>query len=164
MHTQWGNYSSNMYSLEAIDRIRNHNQNEEPLFLYLGFQSVHSANPPEYPLQPPGGWLNKFENIKHDGRRHYAAMVGAMDDAVGRVIIINLYPTIIANCWFYELSRKFAPPLLFYTTNVLKYSLFSVVFLYHTLSGSAKEKGLHIQQSGFLYKSNETPLNNDNKS
>ena len=75
-----------MYHLEAIDRIRNHNlDGEESLFLYVAFQSVHSGNPAEYPLQPPGGWLSKFKNIKHYGRRHYAAMVGAMDDAVGKV-------------------------------------------------------------------------------
>lgn len=73
-----------MYSLEAIDRIRNRDK-KDPLFLYLAFQSVHSANPPEYPLQPPSGWLSKFAHIKHDGRRRYAAMMGAMDVAVGRV-------------------------------------------------------------------------------
>ena len=79
-----------MYHLEAIDRIRDHNlDGDESLFLYVAFQSVHSANPAEYPLQPPGGWLSKFSNIKHYGRRHYAATVGAMDSAIGKVQSIS---------------------------------------------------------------------------
>jgi len=73
-----------MYSLESIDLIKNHNETE-PMFIYLAYQAVHSANMAEYPLQAPSGWLSKFKNIKNEGRRHYAAMMAAMDDGIGKV-------------------------------------------------------------------------------
>jgi len=82
--TQWGNYSSHMYTMEAIDRINNHNKSH-PLFLYLAFQAVHDANLPEDALQAPQHWLNQFKHIKHNGRRRYAAMMGAMDENIGKV-------------------------------------------------------------------------------
>ena len=55
------------------------------MFIYLAYQAVHSANMAEYPLQAPGGWLSKFKNIKNEGRRHFAAMMAAMDDGIGKV-------------------------------------------------------------------------------
>ena len=81
---QWGNYSSKMFSIEAADRIRAHNK-KDPLFLFLSYQGVHSANLVEDPLQAPQRWINKFRYIKNQGRRKYAAMVAAMDDGIGKV-------------------------------------------------------------------------------
>jgi len=81
---QWGNYSSKMFSIEAVDRIKEHNK-KDPLFLYLSYQGVHSANLIEDPLQAPQKWINKFRHIKNQGRRKYAAMVAAMDDGIGKV-------------------------------------------------------------------------------
>ena len=91
--TQWGNYSSKMFSIEAVDRIEEHNK-RDPMFLYLAYQAVHSANQVEAPLQAPQKWINKFKYIKNQGRRKYAAMVAAMDDGVGKVHIF------ISNCFF----------------------------------------------------------------
>ena len=88
--TQWGNYSSQMYSMEAIDRIMQHDT-KDPMFMYLCYQAVHSANLATDPLQAPLDWINKFSFIKHEGRRKYAAMVAYMDygiGMVGKVIII----------------------------------------------------------------------------
>ena len=48
-----------MYTAEAISPINNHNTSE-PLFLYLAYQAVHSANSEEDPLQAPQEWINKF--------------------------------------------------------------------------------------------------------
>ena len=73
-----------MYSLEAIDRIRNH-KSSEPMFLYLAYQAVHSGNLDEDPLQAPQEWINKFSYIKHKGRQDYAAMMGVMDFWIGQV-------------------------------------------------------------------------------
>ncbi|XP_047128306.1 arylsulfatase B isoform X1 [Hydra vulgaris] len=81
---QWGNYSTAMYSMEAIDRIRNHNSTQ-PMFLYLAYQAVHSANLREYPLQAPQEWVDKFSHIKHKGRQNYAAMLGVMDHWIGQI-------------------------------------------------------------------------------
>ena len=73
-----------MFTAEAEDRIRNHNASE-PMFLYLAYQAVHSANTKEDPLQAPQEWINKFTHIKHVQRKKYAAMVAYMDHGIGRV-------------------------------------------------------------------------------
>ena len=76
-----------MFSIEAVDRIEEHNK-KDPMFLYLSYQAVHSANQVEAPLQAPQKWINKFQHIKNQGRRKYAAMVAAMDDGVGKVCVL----------------------------------------------------------------------------
>ena len=73
-----------MYTAEAIGCINNHNISE-PLFLYLVYQAVHSANSIEDPLQAPQEWINKFVYIKHAQRRKYAAMLAYIDYGIGRV-------------------------------------------------------------------------------
>ena len=81
---QWGNYSTEMYTAVAIDKIKQHNKSE-PLFLYLAYQAVHSANRKDDPIQATDYWLNKFKHIKNVGRRKFAAVTAALDDAVGKV-------------------------------------------------------------------------------
>lgn len=61
----------------------------KPLFLYLVYQSVHSANRQD-PLQAPQEWINNFQNIKHPQRRIYAAVVAYMDYGIGRVIFLKI--------------------------------------------------------------------------
>lgn len=51
----------------------------KPFFLYLSFNAVHT------PMQADDPRLKKFEGIKDEKRRIYAAMMSAMDDAVGLV-------------------------------------------------------------------------------
>lgn len=80
---QWGNYSTELFTTEAERCIKNHNTSE-PLFLYLAYQAVHSANQHE-PLQAPQSWIDKFKHISDENRRKYAAMVANMDFGVGRV-------------------------------------------------------------------------------
>lgn len=58
--------------------VRRHKQ--DPFFLYLAFNAPHS------PLQAPEEWIQKYSSIADPQRRTYAAMVAAMDDAVGRVL------------------------------------------------------------------------------
>jgi arylsulfatase A-like enzyme len=52
----------------------------KPFFLYLAFNAVHT------PMQADEDRLKKFAAIPDRQRRTYAAMMSAMDDAVGRVI------------------------------------------------------------------------------
>lgn len=75
-----------MYTAKAEGKIANHNT-DEPLFIYLAYQAVHSALR-EDPLQAPQEWINKYKHIKHEQRRKFAAMVGYMDYGIGRVKII----------------------------------------------------------------------------
>ena len=79
-----------MYSMEAVDRIMQHDA-KDPMFMYLCYQAVHSANLDTDPLQAPLDWINKFSFIKHEGRRKYAAMVAYMDYGIGMVGQVLLY-------------------------------------------------------------------------
>jgi len=58
-----------------IDRHRN-----EPFFLYLPFNAVHA------PMEATDKYLARFKDIQNDLRRTHAAMLSALDDAVGNVI------------------------------------------------------------------------------
>jgi len=72
------NYLTEAFGREAaafIDRNR-----DIPFFLYLAFNAVHA------PLQAPKNIEDRFAGIDDPRRRTYAAMVAAMDDAIGVVL------------------------------------------------------------------------------
>jgi arylsulfatase A-like enzyme len=52
----------------------------EPFLLYLAFNAVHT------PLQATDKYMNRFPKINDNTRRTYAAMLSAMDDAIGQVL------------------------------------------------------------------------------
>jgi len=52
----------------------------EPFFLYLAFNAAH------VPMEAPEKYLARFPDIADPTRRTYAAMVAAMDDAIGRTL------------------------------------------------------------------------------
>jgi arylsulfatase A-like enzyme len=62
----------------AVDFIRR--QKSQPFFLYLAFNAVHT------PMHATEKYLARFEGIADPQRRIYAAMLSAMDDAIGRTI------------------------------------------------------------------------------
>lgn len=62
-------------SVAFIDRNK-----DRPFFLYLAFNAVHT------PMQADDPRLKKFAGIQDPTRRKYAAMMSAMDDAIGQVI------------------------------------------------------------------------------
>uniref|UniRef100_A0A7M5VG10 Sulfatase N-terminal domain-containing protein n=1 Tax=Clytia hemisphaerica TaxID=252671 RepID=A0A7M5VG10_9CNID len=79
VHHQDGNYSTRMYTSEAIEII-NQQDKETTLFLYLPYQNVHGRH-----LQAPQKWIDHFSHIKHEKRRILAAMMATLDEAVGKV-------------------------------------------------------------------------------
>ncbi|XP_059146181.1 arylsulfatase I-like [Physella acuta] len=79
-----GKYSTDVFKEEAVKVINNHDKSQ-PLFLYLPFQAVHSGNGDGTNLQAPKEYIDKFKYIQNEQRRIYAAMVSALDDAVGQV-------------------------------------------------------------------------------
>lgn len=71
-------YRTDAFAREAVaflDRNR-----DKPFFLYLAFNAVHT------PMQADDPRLKKFASIADPKRRTYAAMMSAMDDAVGAVL------------------------------------------------------------------------------
>jgi arylsulfatase A-like enzyme len=62
----------------AVEFIRRNGSS--PFFLYLAFNAVHT------PMHATDKYLARFRNIADAQRRTYAAMLSAMDDAVGRTI------------------------------------------------------------------------------
>ncbi|MFO1152801.1 MAG: sulfatase-like hydrolase/transferase [Rhodospirillales bacterium] len=70
-------YLTNAFGDEAADFVKRHRN--EPFFLYLAFNAPHT------PMQAPPGYLARFANIADPTRRTYAAMVSALDDAIGHV-------------------------------------------------------------------------------
>ncbi|XP_069103676.1 arylsulfatase B-like [Argopecten irradians] len=71
-------YSTYIYAERAKEIIEKHDQ-DEPLFMYFPFQSVHE------PIEVPVSYENMYSGIKNEGRRKYCGMVTAMDDLVGNV-------------------------------------------------------------------------------
>lgn len=72
-------YDNTLFGDEAARLIRTR-ETGKPLFLYLAFTAPHS------PFQAPEPYVKRYAHIKDEQRRLYAAMVTAMDDAVGHVL------------------------------------------------------------------------------
>lgn len=83
-----GNYSTHVFSREAIRVIENHKlfHSQEPLFLYLAHQAVHA---PEQ--QVPERYYQLYENNKTTAknwsqqRKMYAGMLTAADESIANV-------------------------------------------------------------------------------
>ena len=71
-------YTTDAYGDRAVDWIGK--QKDKPYFLYLPFNAQHA------PLQATKKYLDRFPNIEEEKRRTFAAMMSAMDDAVGKVL------------------------------------------------------------------------------
>ena len=56
------------------------NEEEDPFFLYLAYQSPHM------PLQVDPKYLELYPNETDISRKTYLAMVSSMDDSIGRIV------------------------------------------------------------------------------
>ncbi|HEY7157369.1 MAG TPA: sulfatase-like hydrolase/transferase [Gemmataceae bacterium] len=70
-------YTTDAYAERAADWI---GKQKRPWFLYLPFNAQHA------PLQATKKYLDRFPKITDEKRRIFAAMMSAMDDAVGKVL------------------------------------------------------------------------------
>src|SRR5262245_34340092 len=71
-------YLTDAFAREAVAFIDKHK--DKPFFLYLAFNAVHT------PMQATDARMQKFAGIGDKMRRTYAAMLWAMDEAVGKVL------------------------------------------------------------------------------
>lgn len=65
---------------EAVAFLRGHGPADGPIFLHLAFNAVHT------PMEAEDGTLMRFAAMTDRGRATYAAMLTAVDDAVGAVM------------------------------------------------------------------------------
>lgn len=72
-------YSTFLLGEEASRFIRGRDR-ARPFFLYLPFNAPHA------PLQAPDAYIAKYDGIRDEKRRRYAAMTDAMDATVGRLL------------------------------------------------------------------------------
>lgn len=71
-------YTTDAYADRSVDWLEKNKSKR--WFLYLPFNAQHA------PLQAPKKYLDRFSKITDEKRRTFAAMMAAMDDAVGRVM------------------------------------------------------------------------------
>ena len=73
-------YTTHAFGREAVDFLARQKGKDQPFFLYLAFNAVHT------PMQAPEDYLRRFPSIEDKKRRTYAGMLSAMDDNIGRVL------------------------------------------------------------------------------
>jgi arylsulfatase A-like enzyme len=71
-------YTTDAYGERAVDWLEKHQ--DQPWFLYVPFNAQHA------PLEAPQSYLDRFSQIPNEKRRTFAAMMSAMDDAVGKIL------------------------------------------------------------------------------
>ena len=71
-------YTTDAYAERSVDWLEKNKS--KPMLLYLPFNAQHA------PLQAPQKYLDRFPNITDEKRKLFAAMMSAMDDAIGRVM------------------------------------------------------------------------------
>jgi arylsulfatase A-like enzyme len=100
-------YTTDAYADRIVDWLGKHQ--DRPWFLYVPFNAQHA------PLQAPQKYLDRFSQIQDPDRKIFAAMMSAMDDAVGRVLAkvreMNQEDnTLIAFCPTMAARRSRPPP------------------------------------------------------
>lgn len=71
-------YLTDAFKREALAFIDRHTK--DAFFLYVPFNAVHG------PLQATDRYLKRFDGISDENRRTHAAMLSALDDAVGEIM------------------------------------------------------------------------------
>ena len=71
-------YTTDAYRERAVDWIETHK--DQPFLLYVPFNAQHA------PLQATEKYLSRFPDMPEGNRKTFAAMMSAMDDAVGAVL------------------------------------------------------------------------------
>jgi arylsulfatase A-like enzyme len=102
-------YLTDAFAREAVAFIDRHKG--QPFFLYLAFNAVHT------PMQATEDRLQKFAAVPDKTRRTYAAMMSAMDEAIGRVLDKLRSAGLEENTLIYFFSDNGGPTMLGTTIN-----------------------------------------------
>lgn len=102
-------YLTDAFSREAVSFVERHK--ERPFLLYLAFNAVHT------PMHATDARLARFASIADKPRRTYAAMLSAMDEAVGKVLASLRSAGVEENTLIVFLSDNGGPTMLGTTVN-----------------------------------------------
>lgn len=93
---QNGDYFTEMVTDRAVQSIQRHAAEDEPFFLYVGY------NAPHYPMHAPQKYLDRFPHLPWD-RQIMAAMLSAVDDGVGEIMAaLDRYGIADNTCIYYQ--------------------------------------------------------------
>jgi arylsulfatase A-like enzyme len=102
-------YLTDAFGREAVAFLDR--QTDKPFFLYLAFNAVHT------PMHADDARLAEFQHITDEKRRTYAAMMSAMDDAVGSVLAKLREKNLDENTLVFFISDNGGPTLSTTTVN-----------------------------------------------
>jgi arylsulfatase A-like enzyme len=105
-------YLTDAFAREAVSFIDRHKGH--PFFLELAFNAVHT------PMHATDDRLARFSSIKDQPRRKYAAMLSAMDEAVGQVLDKLRSSGLEENTLIFFLSDNGGPTMVGTTINASK--------------------------------------------
>jgi len=74
-----GEYFTELVADKAMEYLREMSATDKPFFLYVPF------NAPHYPMQAPQEYMDRFAELPWD-RQVMAAMISAVDDAIGKIM------------------------------------------------------------------------------
>jgi arylsulfatase A-like enzyme len=89
-----GRYFTELIAEKSVDYVRSAAKSEQPFLLYVPF------NAPHYPMHAPKKYIDRFRDLSPD-RRIMAAMISAVDDAVGDIIAELKRQNIYDNTFIY---------------------------------------------------------------
>jgi arylsulfatase A-like enzyme len=102
-------YLTDAFGREAVSFVERHKK--VPFLLYLAFNAVHT------PMHATDDRLGRFASIKDESRRKYAAMLIALDEAVGRVLDVLRTAELERDTLIVFLSDNGGPTMLGTTIN-----------------------------------------------
>ncbi len=105
-------YTTDTFAKEATAFIDRHAKDE--WFLYLTFNAVHT------PMHATEKYLERFKDVQPQGRRTYAAMMSAMDDAIGAVLAKLDENKLTENTLVFFVSDNGGPPVNSSSNGVLR--------------------------------------------
>lgn len=102
-----GEYATDLFTRKAVETIEDHDKSK-PMFMLLTHLAPHAASE-DVPLQAPEEEIAKFQYIKDENRRKYAAMVSKLDTGIGKVLKALEKKKMLGNSIVLFLSDNGAP-------------------------------------------------------
>ncbi len=102
-------YLTDAFAREAVSFVERHKH--DPFLLYLAFNAVHT------PMHATDDRLARFASIKDESRRKYAAMLTALDEAIGKVLHVLRTAELERDTLIVFLSDNGGPTMLGTTIN-----------------------------------------------